>query len=213
MKVQNNAYVSFKQRYAIDATDMFKASQDREFLRKVLISTGAQNHFSDFDSVSKKMIFTTDDDTIKLFEEYRKSSRQQGMDKFLYGAVEFGQNLLHEIKKPIIDIKKNYKIDKKDKNFAENLRNLVDYFSILDVKYKEGESLKIDKILFAINDYDQYSKEIKLLDESNISIGSYLNKTNKLIQKYLLDAKLFTTQDSVNLKSHLCKILKLSEIN
>lgn len=72
MKVQNNTNVSFKQRYVIVAENLFEATNYRDKIKLALDLVEANNYYSDIDSVSNKMLITTDKDTDDFFKEMKK---------------------------------------------------------------------------------------------------------------------------------------------
>lgn len=212
-KIQKNSNnTAFKQRFVIDAGDMLKGAINRELLQTALIYVDSQNHFPQTDIFANKILMTTDDDTTNFFKEYFKDSPKDVFAKYIKGAVEFGQDKILQLKKSILDLNLNYKIKLNDgKATTDNYNALRDYFSISGVENTLGFSDKLNEVLIAVKDSNEYSNKVKILEHLDISVREYNQRSKQLIQKYLDTAKLFTSQDTVNLKKHIRKILELPE--
>jgi len=221
MQIQKQNNVSFKQKYVVPyELDLFTAINLVAKFRPFFDFAQEGHVFTHIDSTNKKLYLATGEDCNQFLDVITSSqppeeSFFQAISSFFTGAIELGHKTLEELKKPLIDMTKNYKVQMQDNSKAkEILSTLKHYLSSIGINASNltDEYLCQVNVAVPLKDLSEYSRQIAQANGPEITIGESSQMRDNIVKKYLSGAQEFGKTDADKLINSVRKILGLGEI-
>ena len=232
MEIQRQGNMAFTQRYVIPYEKHISDAASLSHELKPFFDFVREPHsFTRIDELTKKLYLASGEDEDKFlnslfnldYEQRTKENESKMLSDFFDGAIVLDKNKLEELKKPLIDINENYKVNiAKKKIRLQHLRTLNDYLTIIGSNKNYYPSLGLSKAIWreqgvtdalvTIKDADEYIGKKANLEEANIPMGQFKKDSKKMISDYFKTAKRFGKKDDAYLINQVRKILGLENI-